>query len=93
MPSYFFKRRIITRYHTGMSEISRRVNRFFSTALRSRVNEVRDEILLTERQQRIFDMFYVERRDITFIADTLFVSPDCVKKELRRIRRKLIEIL
>ena len=76
-----------------MSELSRRVNRFFSTALRSQVKEIKDEIILTERQQRIFDMFYVEKKDINFIADTINWSAGAVKNELCKIRKKLIKIL
>ena len=45
---------------------------------------------LSERQSKIFDMFYIKRKDIGFIADSLFVSRSVVDVELKGIRRKLM---
>ena len=73
-----------------MSEQVRRVNSFFRDAIRSDVDGLPEELLLTDRQKRIFTMFYIERKDISFISDTVFISPRAVEKELRTIRRKIV---
>ncbi len=72
-----------------MSEESKKVNGFFKTAGKSDVEKAISDVLFTDRQRKIFDMFYVERRDVNFIADTLCVSADTVNKELRAIRNKI----
>lgn len=76
-----------------MSETSRRVNEFFRTALRADVETIRSEILLSERQEKIFDLFYLRKNDINFVADTLCVSADTVNRELKAIRKKLVCVL
>ena len=73
-----------------MSEQVRRVNSFFRDAVKSDVDGLGEELLLTDRQFRIYSMFYLERKDIGFISDTVYISPRAVEKELRTIRRKII---
>ena len=76
-----------------MSAETLRINEFFRGASKSDVCKVTSDILFTERQERIFSMFYLKRNDINFIADTLGTSSDTVNKELKKIRRKLIPFL
>ena len=76
-----------------MSEMVKAVNRFFKTAVKSEVDEVKDKILLSERQEDIFDRYYIKKQDINFIADTLNICPIVVSNELRLIRFKLMKIL
>ena len=76
-----------------MSETVRKVNDFFKTALKDEIEELQDKLSLTERQDKIFRMFYVKKNDMNFIADTLNVSADTVKKELHRIRAKLSRLI
>ena len=73
-----------------MSDHSRAVNRFFCTAQRSDVEKILNSVLFSERQEQIFSMFYLKKKDVNFIADTLNYSPDTINKELRRIRDKII---
>lgn len=47
-----------------MSKETRKVNAFFRTALKSDVENVKDCLAMSERQERIFDMFYVRKNDI-----------------------------
>lgn len=76
-----------------MSKDIKRINRFFRTALRDDVDSIRGSIALSERQKRIFDMFYVRKNDIGFIADSLNVCVSVVNDELRLIRGKILRVI
>lgn len=69
------------------------VNKFFKTAIKSEVDEIKNKILLSERQEDIFDRYYIKKQDVNFIADTLNICPIVVSNELRLIRFKLMKIL
>lgn len=76
-----------------MSDEIKRINGFFKDANKSELNKIESQILLTERQEKIFTMFYVKKQNIDFIADTLFVSSMTVNHELKIIRKKLLKLL
>ena len=76
-----------------MSKETRKVNAFFRTALKSDVENVKDCLAMSERQERIFDMFYVKKNDIGFIADSLNVCVSVVNDELRLIRGKILRVI
>ena len=76
-----------------MSKDVRRVNAFFRDALKSDVESVKGIILLSERQEKIFEMYYVKKQDVGFIADSLYVSVSVVNVELRLIRGKLLRVI
>jgi predicted DNA-binding protein YlxM (UPF0122 family) len=76
-----------------MSDEIKKINNFFKQANKSELNKIESQILLNERQVKIFNMFYVKNNDINFIADTLFVSTMTINNELKLIRKKLIRIL
>ena len=76
-----------------MSEIIKSINRFFKFAVRKDVEKVRNDIILSERQMKIFNMFYIERHDINFIADSLNVCSMVINNELKVIRIKLMKII
>ena len=71
----------------------KRINAYFKTATRADVNELLSKIILTERQTRIFEMFYLKRQNIGFIADSLFISERVVCQELGIIRDKISAII
>ena len=72
-----------------MSATVRKINEWFRTATRADVNELLEKIVLSDRQTRIFEMFYLKRQNIGYIADTLFVSTRVVSEELDKIREKI----
>lgn len=76
-----------------MSKETRKVNAFFRTALKSDVENVKDCLAMSERQERIFDMFYVKKNDIGFIADSLNVCVSVVNDELMLIRGKILRVI
>ena len=69
------------------------VNSFFAGANRADVDDVKDKIILSDRQDTIFTMFYINKKDISYIADYLCVSPTVVCRELKRIRDKILPII
>ena len=76
-----------------MYSIVRTINAYFKIATRADVNELLSKIILSERQQRIFEMFYIKRQNIGFIADTLGCSERVISEELDIIRRKISVII
>lgn len=69
------------------------INAYFKIATRADVNNLLSKIILSERQQRIFEMFYIKRQNIGFIADTLGFSERVISEELDIIRRKISVII
>ena len=76
-----------------MSDLIKFINSFFKQAIKEDVNEVKSKIILSERQEKIFEMFYIKRNDINFIADTLGVCPMVINNELKTIRQKIIKVI
>jgi len=76
-----------------MYSIIRTINAYFKIATRANVNDLLSKIILSERQQRIFEMFYIKRQNIGFIADTLGFSERVISEELDIIRRKISTII
>ncbi len=76
-----------------MSTRSKAVNSFFRTAIKSDVERIKEEIILSDRQDKIFTMYYIQRKDRNFIADTLYISATVVDRELKTIRDKILRIL
>ena len=69
------------------------VNAYFKIATRADVNDLLSKIILSERQTRIFEMFYIKRQNIGFIADTLGFSERVISEELELIRRKISTVI
>lgn len=67
----------------------KQINEWFKTATRADVNDLLGKIVLTVRQTRVFEMFYLRGQDINFIADTLCISPSVINEELKVIRCKI----
>ena len=76
-----------------MSDEIKKINSFFKDANKPELNKIESQILLSERQERIFTMFYIKKNNIDFIADTLFVSAMTINHELKIIRKKLLKLL
>ena len=76
-----------------MSQSVKEINKFFKTAIKSDLDGVKEELLLSDRQDKIFHMYYIRKLDINFIADDLGVCPLVVSNELKTIRKKLVKVL
>lgn len=75
-----------------MSKIVKLVNKFFKDATRTEIETVKSEIILSDRQAIIFQMFYEKRKDVNYIADTIGCCAMVVNIELKRIRSKLMKV-
>ena len=76
-----------------MSDTVKRINRYFKTAVKSDIDNLLSKIVLSERQEKIFEMYFIKKNDIGYIADSLYISPSVVNVELRLIRRKIEKII
>ena len=76
-----------------MSKIIKKINDFFRNAIKKDVDKINNEIVLSERQQKIFEMFYIKKQNIDFIADSLCICKMVVNNELKIIRNKIAKIL
>lgn len=76
-----------------MSKIIKKINDFFRNAIKKDVDKINNELVLSERQQKIFEMFYIKKQNINFIADSLCVCKMVVNNELKIIRNKIAKIL
>lgn len=76
-----------------MSELSKRVNEFFKLATKSEITKVKDELYFSDHLQKVFQMFYIEKKDIDFIAYKTNYSKGKIEADLRLIRKKLSKLI
>lgn len=76
-----------------MSELSKRINQFFREATRQEVKVVKDNIYISEHLEQVFNMFYLEKKDIDFIAYKTGWSRGKIEADLRLIRSKISKII
>lgn len=49
-----------------------------------------DNILVSERQEYVFAQYFLKKKDVCFIADSLCISPRVISREIRELRIKLL---
>lgn len=76
-----------------MSELSKRVNEFFKSATRQEVKQVKDNIYISEHLEKVFDMFYIQKKDIEYIAFITGYSRGKIEADLRLLRKKLNKLI
>ena len=76
-----------------MSQLVKGVNDFTKTAVKGDLDRIKDDLLLSDRQEKIFHMYYIRRLDINFIADELGVCSLVISNELKIIRKKMGKVL
>lgn len=76
-----------------MSELSKRINEFFRYATRSEVRQIKDNIYISEHLNQVFEMFYIQKKDIEFIAYTTGYSRGKIEADLRLLRSKLSKLI
>lgn len=72
-----------------MSKSVKIINSYFRTATRAEVDTLLEKIVLSERQRTVFDMYYMKKKDVGFISDTLGYCPSVITNELSAIRAKI----
>ena len=60
---------------------------------RTEFNELLNEAMLTEKEEAMMRMYYVERKDINHIADTLGYSKAGILKMHKRILERMESLL
>lgn len=76
-----------------MSAIVKKVNLFFRRANKSDINKILDEVILSDRQRKVFDLYYIQKHDISFIADKLNSSYSVIKSEIQSVREKIYQVI
>ena len=76
-----------------MSELSKKINRFFKTATKSEVKTIKDEIYFSDHLLEVFEMFYIQGLDVNYIAYKTKYSKGKIEADLRLIRRKLSKLI
>lgn len=72
----------------------KKINLFFKkNATKAVVDDILSKIYLSDRQEKIFEMFYLKRQNIGYIADTLNCSASVISVELNAIRCKINAII
>ena len=71
----------------------RKINQWIRKATREDVDKMLSKILLSDRQKEIFNLFYIQKYTINYIADKLYVCPTVVNEELSLIRDKIFVFL
>ena len=69
------------------------INAYFRSANKADISRLLSLIILSERQEKIFDMYYIKKKDLGFIADKLCTSYSVAKSELNAIRKKMASLL
>ena len=76
-----------------MSELSKRINEFFRCATKSEVKQVKDNIYISEHLEKVFDLFYLQKKDIDYIAFVTGYSRGKIEADLRLLRSKLNKLI
>lgn len=76
-----------------MSVIIKSINNFFRKAIKKDIDKINSQLILSDRQKQIFEMFYIQKQNIDFIADSLCVCKMVINNELKIIREKLARVL
>ena len=71
----------------------RKINEFFRGINQAELNDILNQIVLSDRQRTIFMMYYINRKNVGFIADSLYVSESVIKRELKSIRNKMLTLI
>lgn len=76
-----------------MSELSKQVNKFFNEATKKDVDNLKENILISEHLKKVLEMRYIEGRDINYIAYITGYSKGKIEADLRKIRKKISKII
>ena len=76
-----------------MSELSKKVNRYFDEATKSDVNKLKEDILISEHLKRVLELRYIEGRDINYIAYITGYSKGKIEADLRKLRKKISKLI
>lgn len=76
-----------------MNDKTKRINEFLRLATKQEVQDIKDKIYLTDHQEEVFNMFYLKKKNINYIADMTGYSRDKVCDDLKLIREKINKVM
>lgn len=76
-----------------MSILSKRINEFFKSATKSEIKTINNEVYFSDHLQEVFDLFYIQHKDINYIAYKTNYSRGKIEADLRLIRKKLSRLI
>lgn len=76
-----------------MSELSKKVNKFFNFTPKSEINEIKNNMILSEHLQKVFELRYIQNKDIDYIAYVTGYSRGKIEADLRKIRNKISKLI
>ena len=76
-----------------MSELTKKINQFFKLATRKEVQEVKDKIYISDHLEEVFNMYYIQHKSISYIADTTGYSVRQINDDLRLVREKINKVI
>jgi DNA-directed RNA polymerase specialized sigma24 family protein len=76
-----------------MSELTKKINQFFRLATRKEVQEIKDKIYISEHLEQVFNMYYIQKKSIGYIADIIGYDISKINRDLRLLREKINRLL
>jgi DNA-directed RNA polymerase specialized sigma24 family protein len=76
-----------------MSELTKKINQFFRLATRKEVQEIKDKIYISEHLEQVFNMYYIQKKSIGYIADITGYDISKINRDLRLLREKINRLL
>jgi len=76
-----------------MSELTKKINQFFRLATRKEVQEIKDKIYISEHLEQVFDMHYLQKKNIGYIADITGYGTTKINHDLKLLREKINKLL
>lgn len=71
----------------------KKMNCYFKNAVQNDLDYILSNAAFTERQEKVFQMYYIKRNDANYIADTIGISVSVIYRELKNIRSKVYKLL
>lgn len=76
-----------------MSELTKKINQFFRLATRKEIQEIKGKIYISEHLEQVFNMYYIEKKSISYIADTTGYCERKINKDLSLLRQLISKVL
>ena len=76
-----------------MSQLTKKINQLFRLATRKEVQEIKDKIYISDHLEQVFTMYYIQHKNIGYIADITGYGERKIQADLKLIRDKINKII